>query len=71
VEGAPEASDQLSKLGFDPFTDMPPLGAFSELLARRARAKLKAVLLDQVSRGGLPSNARGGVGESRACGKAW
>ncbi|GBF93974.1 formamidopyrimidine-DNA glycosylase [Raphidocelis subcapitata] len=53
VDGPPEASDQISKLGFDPLSDMPPLGAFSGLLARRGKAKLKAVLLDQSFAAGI------------------
>jgi formamidopyrimidine-DNA glycosylase len=48
VEGPPTGCEPISKLGFDPLTDMPDLPAFEALLARRGRAKLKAVLLDQV-----------------------
>ena len=45
--GAAEACGAVAKLGFDAYAELPPLAEFEALLRRRARAKLKAVLLDQ------------------------
>lgn len=36
----------ISKLGFDPFLDMPPLKTFETVLAKR-KAPIKSILLDQ------------------------
>lgn len=44
---APREEPPLSKLGFDPLTDMPSLPAMRTILTRRKRAVLKALLLDQ------------------------
>lgn len=49
VPGPVELSEPIAKLGFDPLTQMPPLEQFAAALRKRGRAKLKAVLLDQVS----------------------
>lgn len=42
----------LSKLGFDPLTDMPPLREFCELLVRR-KGLLKGILLNQAFAAGV------------------
>jgi formamidopyrimidine-DNA glycosylase len=47
LRDSPRESPPLSKLGFDPLTDMPPFARFAELLERRQRAQLKGLLLDQ------------------------
>lgn len=44
---APAEEPPISRLGFDPLTDMPGRAAFRERLARRPRAVLKLILLDQ------------------------
>ncbi|MCA9609923.1 MAG: hypothetical protein KC619_30210, partial [Myxococcales bacterium] len=44
---APREEAPIGKLGFDPLTDLPSPAAFAQLLARRKRAVLKALLLDQ------------------------
>ena len=43
----PAAERPISKLGFDPLTDMPDAATFAARIARRKRAVLKALLLDQ------------------------
>ncbi len=43
----PPAEAPLSRLGFDPLTDMPTVGELEARLARRKRAVLKGLLLDQ------------------------
>ena len=43
----PVSEPPISKLGFDPLTDMPPFEAFQARLSRRQRAVLKSLLLDQ------------------------
>ncbi len=43
---APRREPPVSELGFDPYTELPPLDVFAERLGRRARM-LKAILLDQ------------------------
>ncbi len=43
----PEQEPPIAKLGFDPLTDMPGPEAFAARIARRSRAVLKALLLDQ------------------------
>jgi len=45
--GDPEAEPPIARLGFDPLTDMPDLAQFTTRIARRSRAVLKALLLDQ------------------------
>jgi formamidopyrimidine-DNA glycosylase len=46
LRGDPEAEPPISKLGFDPLTDMPPVATFRALLGKR-KGVLKGVLLDQ------------------------
>ena len=43
----PRREKPLAKLGFDPLLDMPDRAAFRDRLARRSRAVLKSLLLDQ------------------------
>ncbi len=43
----PEAEPPIARLGFDPLTDMPSRAAFEARIARRKRAVLKSLLLDQ------------------------
>jgi hypothetical protein len=43
--------DPLAKLGWDALTELPPLPEFTQQLAGRRNAKLKALLLDQVGGG--------------------
>ncbi|MEN0062391.1 MAG: DNA-formamidopyrimidine glycosylase family protein [Myxococcota bacterium] len=43
----PPRDPPMAKLGFDPLTDMPGPKAFATRIARRSRAVLKALLLDQ------------------------
>eukprot|EP00879_Flechtneria_rotunda_P020254 GHRR01021302.1.p1 GENE.GHRR01021302.1~~GHRR01021302.1.p1 ORF type:complete len:381 (+),score=101.86 GHRR01021302.1:1920-3062(+) len=49
VQENPAESEVVQKLGFDPLLEMPDLGAFKELIARKSRgaARLKPLLLDQ------------------------
>lgn len=44
---APRDEAPIGKLGFDPLTDLPAPKDFAALLARRRRAVLKSLLLDQ------------------------
>ncbi|RZO60274.1 MAG: hypothetical protein EVA89_13495 [Sandaracinaceae bacterium] len=46
LRDAPETEAPIGELGFDPWTEMPSLARFRELLARR-RGVLKGLLLDQ------------------------
>jgi len=43
----PRSELPIAKLGFDPLTDMPDRQTFEARIARRSRAVLKALLLDQ------------------------
>jgi len=44
---APREEKPIAKLGFDPWIDMPAKRAFADRIARRRRAVLKSLLLDQ------------------------
>ena len=43
----PETDEPIARLGFDPLTDMPTRAEFDARIARRKRAVLKSLLLDQ------------------------
>ena len=45
--GQPDAEKPITRLGFDPLTDMPKRAQFAERIGRRKRAVLKSLLLDQ------------------------
>jgi len=47
LRGDPSREAPVSKLGFDPLRTLPRPEQFRKLLARRGRAKLKGLLLDQ------------------------
>ena len=49
----PQNEEPLSRLGFDPLSEMPDLRAFRALLALRPRSVVKGLLLDQSFAAGL------------------
>jgi len=50
---APREEKPISRLGFDPLTDMPSLTRFEARIRRRPKAILKALLLDQTFSAGV------------------